>query len=115
MPERGNAEHVERVVFVVPDRRHINVAKLVDQFRHCITVADDEHAAAFVVVHDPRDQAFRICCRHDYGLLPESLSQRGRRLLRPSSVANVNCIDSPYPLSTTKHLSETLSPLLTLG
>jgi hypothetical protein len=53
MPERRNAEHIKRVVLIVPDRRHIDVAKFVDQLRHCIAVADNEHTAAFVLVHNP--------------------------------------------------------------
>src|SRR5882757_1491240 len=108
LPERGDAQYVERVVFVIPDGWHVNVPELVDQLRHGIAVSDDEHATALVLMQHARGQTLGVCGRDYHRLLTKTLGERRRCLLRTACIADINRIDAPYPLTPAKHLSQPL-------
>src|SRR3954470_8897302 len=112
MPERRYAEHVQRVVLIVPYWRHVHITELMNQLRRRIAVANDEHSIAIMLVHDARDETFEVRSGYHNHLLSQTRGKGSSRLLRTSGVADVNRVDLPYSLATTKHLRKTFSPLL---
>src|SRR5262249_28304826 len=103
------------VVLIIRNRRHIDVAELVDQLRHRITVSDDQHASTLVLVHDSRSETLGVGGGNYDDLLNQPLCERSRGLLGRPGITDINGISDTHSLAAAKHPSETFRAPFALG